>query len=47
MGITTKYQQPIESQTLSNCNGSSAFYTREAVGPVTVIIWNKEHFVIF
>jgi hypothetical protein len=23
-----------------NCNGSSAFYTREAVGPINLVIWN-------
>jgi hypothetical protein len=25
-----------------NCNGSSAFCTREAFGPINLVIWNME-----
>jgi hypothetical protein len=30
-----------------NCNGSSAFYTREAVGPINLVIWNIEPLMRF
>jgi hypothetical protein len=30
-----------------NCNGSSTFYTREAVGPINLVIWNIEPLVRF
>jgi hypothetical protein len=30
-----------------NCNGSSAFSAREAVGPIKMVIWNKEPLMKF
>jgi hypothetical protein len=33
--------------TFFNCNGSSAFYTWEAVGPIDLVIWNTEPLMRF
>jgi hypothetical protein len=35
----------VMGNTFSNCNGSSAFFAREAISPIKVVIWNKEPLV--